>query len=66
MPGCDRMSSFRFHDVNVVGRLMDIPFQNGLRSFFRTKTIGFTLMACFIVHSVVHNASLSEGEVKPW
>ena len=34
LPGCDRMSSFRFHDVNVVGRLMDIPFQNGLRSFF--------------------------------
>lgn len=61
------MSSFRFHDVNVVGRLMDIPFQNGLRSFFFcTKIIGFTLMVCFIVYSVVHNASLSEGEVKPW
>ena len=60
------MNSFRFHEVNMVVRLMDIPFQNGLSSFFRTKTIGFTLMVCFIVHSVVHNASLSEGEVKLW
>ena len=60
------MNSFRFHDVNMVARLMDIPFQNGLCSFFRTKTIGFTLIACFIVHSVVHNAFLSEGEVKGW
>ena len=60
------MSLFRFHDVNVVGWLMDIPFQNGLRSFFRTKTIGLTLTVCSIVHSVVHNASLSEGEVKLW
>ena len=37
MPGCDRMILFRFHDVNMVGRLMDIPFQNGLRSFFLHK-----------------------------
>ena len=37
LPGCDRMILFRFHDVNMVGRLMDIPFQNGLRSFFLHK-----------------------------
>ena len=66
MPGCDRMILFRFHDVNMVGRLMDDRFKMVCAHFFCTKTIGFTLMACFIVHSVVHNASLSEGKVKPW